>query len=417
MVGALTQARGAVLTYQATSKGASLVQGVLNGKLTLAQALWGGLTTSQVAATASLEANEIVVAQETVAMAAEAAATETSTVAHTGLNAVLMANPWSLAIAGILAAGAACIGLAKIMESGQATASKYYKEFEKNAQVRTENAESMKANAEVADVYSQKIEELNQKERLSTREKQELKTYVEGLNDAMGETVATIDEETGKVIESTGAIRDRIAALKQQAEVEVYTENYKQALQEQVDIEMQLEQAVIDRNDAYERASADGVINDAERQTLLAYTKEIEGLTATYDALGTETDKWADKMTQSMEKSSDSAEKGSSDIKKSGNDIVKSLDKTGKDAGDKFEKGLDSGLKKTQKNAKTSSNKVVSNVKGPLSKRIYRHLGTRWAISSQMHLARQNLNRQVKRLAIMLNRVLKRVRLVQNKQA
>ena len=67
--------------------------------------------------------------------------------------------------------------------------------------------------------------------------------YVEKLNDLVPNLSLKYDEEKDQLNKSTDAIYRNIDALKEQAKVKAYTENYEAAVKEQAEVEKKLNDA------------------------------------------------------------------------------------------------------------------------------------------------------------------------------
>lgn len=117
-------------------------------------------------------------------------------------------------------------------------------EAEEAAQKLIDSSKEYIANAEEQanrlGVLQSQIEMLNAEEELSVGQKALLASYVKDLNEAMGDTIYTIDEETGHIIENTDAVRLNIEAMQEQIRVTAYREQAVELAKEQAMAEMAL---------------------------------------------------------------------------------------------------------------------------------------------------------------------------------
>lgn len=107
-----------------------------------------------------------------------------------------------------------------------------------------DNIASVEATTAVANDYVETIDAVNKKIKQmkangedTTAQEKVLQQTVDSLNATMGETVATIDESTGMLVENTDAIRQNIKQLEEQAKAQAYAEYYADLIKRQVEIE------------------------------------------------------------------------------------------------------------------------------------------------------------------------------------
>lgn len=120
---------------------------------------------------------------------------------------------------------------------------KLTEECERNRKERQKNADAAETETATAEEYAKKLSDLAGKENKSASEKKKMAKYVEKLNDLLPDLNLKYDEEKDQLNKSTDAIYRNIDALKEQARVKAYTENYEAAVKEQAEVEKELNDA------------------------------------------------------------------------------------------------------------------------------------------------------------------------------
>ena len=120
---------------------------------------------------------------------------------------------------------------------------KLTEECERNREERQKNADAAETETAMAEEYAKKLSDLAGKENKSASEKKKMAEYVEKLNDLIPNLSLKYDEEKDQLNKSTDAIYRNIDALKEQARVKAYTENYEAAVKEQAEVEKKLNDA------------------------------------------------------------------------------------------------------------------------------------------------------------------------------
>lgn len=120
---------------------------------------------------------------------------------------------------------------------------KLTEECERNREERQKNADAAETETAMAEEYAKKLSDLAGKENKSASEKEKMAKYVEKLNDLIPNLSLKYDEEKDQLNKSTDAIYRNIDALKEQARVKAYTENYEAAVKEQAEVEKKLNDA------------------------------------------------------------------------------------------------------------------------------------------------------------------------------
>lgn len=201
-------------------------------------------------------------------------------------------------------------------------------EYEQNREARLKSAETAEAETATAELYAGKLEELAKKEHKSADEKAKMAQYVDILNDKLPDLNLQYDAEKDKLNQSTDAIWKNIEARQAQAKVDAYNSNYKAAIEEQVKVEKELNEAKqvhIENLKAQQRAQNkvdslpkewDGVSNYWEfiraqqeandaLETAKAKSAEsqqaVDSLKDSYAALGDEAQYWGDKATETLD--------------------------------------------------------------------------------------------------------------------
>lgn len=201
-------------------------------------------------------------------------------------------------------------------------------EYEQNREARLKSAETAEAETATAELYAGKLEELAKKEHRSADEKAKMAQYVDILNDKLPDLNLQYDAEKDKLNQSTDAIWKNVEVRQAQAKVEAYNSNYKAAIEDQVKLEKELNEAKqvhVENLKAQQRAQNkvdslpkewDGVSNywqfiraQREANAALEAAKErsaesqqaVDSLKDSYTALGDEAQYWGDKATETLD--------------------------------------------------------------------------------------------------------------------
>lgn len=95
---------------------------------------------------------------------------------------------------------------------------------------------SISASAQMAQSYCDRLDELTAAETLTNAQRAEAKYLVDQLNATYPDLNASIDENTGKIIGGTTAIRDQITAMQEQAAAQAYLDQYNAVLTAHADL-------------------------------------------------------------------------------------------------------------------------------------------------------------------------------------
>lgn len=242
-----------------------------------------------------------------------------------------------LAISGVVAAIAQYVALSDdadqaAYDSVEATralreeSEKLTTEYEQNREARLKSAETAEAETATAELYAGKLEELAKKEHKSADEKAKMAQYVKILNDKLPDLNIQYDAEKDKLSKNTDEIWKNIEARQAQAKVEAYNSNYKAAIEEQVKLEKELDEAkqvhtenlkaqqrAQNQVDATVKKSGEGWLtyelrlkdakdNLAKATEATNQSKEaLDDIQKSYDAAGQEAEYYADKATETLD--------------------------------------------------------------------------------------------------------------------
>ena len=242
-----------------------------------------------------------------------------------------------LAISGVVAAIAQYVALSDdadqaAYDSVEATralreeSEKLTAEYEQNREARLKSAETAEAETATAELYAGKLEELAKKEHKSADEKAKMAKYVDILNGKLPDLNLQYDAEKDKLSESTDEIWRNIEARQAQAKVEAYNSNYKAAIEEQVKLEKELDEAKQVHTEnlkaqqraqnqvnatvkksgegwlTYELRLKDAKDNLAKATEATNQSKEaLDDIQKSYDAAGQEAEYYADKATETLD--------------------------------------------------------------------------------------------------------------------
>lgn len=99
-----------------------------------------------------------------------------------------------------------------------------------------DNLVSVEANAQMAQKYCDRLDALSTVEQLSNAQRAESSYLVNQLNALYPELNAQIDDQTGKIVGGTVAIRDQITAMAERAQAQAYEEQYTAVLTANADL-------------------------------------------------------------------------------------------------------------------------------------------------------------------------------------
>lgn len=179
----------------------------------------------------------------TVAIKATRIATETLIPVWKALSAAFTGSPLGLVIVGLTA----LVTVSALIIESLTSASRRADELSESArgaadalgeiegQANSTIAETFAA-ADAADKYLNRLDELGKKTRLTAAEQKEYAATVEKLQATLPDVTIEIDEQTGKLKESTDAIRDQVKAWKEAAVAEALLEKRKALYAKQAEV-------------------------------------------------------------------------------------------------------------------------------------------------------------------------------------
>lgn len=197
---------------------------------------------------------------------AQTVATAAQTIAQLGLNGAVEAFPLTWLIQGIGILVGAFAGLAietektahkmsDVDEEASKLASaqdKMNSSLEETSQKYKDSMESIGGNASKARELTKELDGLSQKTTKTAADHKRMAAIVDELNTIYPELGLSIDETTGKLSMETQEIMKNIDAWEEQLKLEVYSDRAKEAMQERMDQEEQLNKLHEERNKLYE---------------------------------------------------------------------------------------------------------------------------------------------------------------------
>ena len=180
-------------------------------------------------------------------------ATNVATGSTLAFNAAMLANPITLAVAGIAALTAGIVGYVvktklstkSVDENTQATNNLISKQKELNStlkesnKTRQSNITSAQEEGAQADIYFDRLNKLIGVEKKSSAQKALIKDYVEKLNAIMPDLNLKYDEEKDKLNQSTQAIKNNISAQKEMILAKAAQANLQTIASDMVKVETQ----------------------------------------------------------------------------------------------------------------------------------------------------------------------------------
>lgn len=220
-----TKIKSSAIVQETTSTSANVLQTKIQTALeTVLAACKGKTTVATVKNTAAnvfsstIKMKDAVVSGIcTVANYAMAAAAYVAAGGVLALNGAIAMNPIGAAVIAVLALVAALAGIVYWFSSGKSAAQEYAESMEK---VRIQNEKVRKS----SDLYTKRLEQLNEKENLSKKEKAEIAQYVEELNKRYKGLNLSVDAMTGKIKNADGAFIDLKKAMSDAAETDLNKE-------------------------------------------------------------------------------------------------------------------------------------------------------------------------------------------------
>jgi len=254
-----------------------------------------GYSLAKLGAAAADNAHAVITGISTAATSAYAMATSGATVAQIAAaaatwlwNTALFANPVIAIVAGVAALVAGLVVLVgwlseatdeeKALTEASSELLEKTNELSSSAQESASSYEesiySLEQNAAAAEDLANKISALSEIEYKSAVQKEELASYVNSLNEAMGETIVEYNAEADILNRSTDYIKDKVAALKEEAAAQVSRERIVELYKEEMAVKDEL--AGIES----QRAEVEKLSTDRSISGRRAYNKAITDLNA-----------------------------------------------------------------------------------------------------------------------------------------
>lgn len=251
--------------------------------------------------TALKQLNTALMIKETAATVTQTAATGAATVAQTGLNTAMSLNPFGLVLTGIVGVTAAIGYFSGALESSESRVEEYTQaaremsEAMETAQTEFRDSETdMLATAATAEVYIDRLEEIEAATNGNVAENEEYHNILALLGRTIPELSDSIDLETNSIEGGTAALREYTEEWKKNAEAQARQkyindlyDNYGDVIAEAQENSIKLTQAQIKRQDleqkslnAQERISE--LMAEAERKSAETTLFVTEFLTDEY---------------------------------------------------------------------------------------------------------------------------------------
>lgn len=221
-----------------------------------------------------------------VAIKATRIATETLIPVWKALSAAFTGSPLGLVIVGLTA----LVTVSALIIESLTSVSRRADELSESArgaadalgeiegQANSTIAETFAA-ADAADKYLNRLDELGKKTRLTAAEQKEYAATVEKLQATLPDVTIEIDEQTGKLKESTDAIRDQVKAWKEAAVAEALLEKRKALYAKQAEV-------------IIEKTKNENSLMDVQQQQAEILAEAASAITDVYDANGKAVADW-----------------------------------------------------------------------------------------------------------------------------
>jgi hypothetical protein len=311
----------AILAYKAANTAATVAQEIHNAVLVISAVRSGGLA----AATGALAG----------VTGASTVATGLATAAQWLWNAAMMANPIGLIIAGCAALVVGIIALIswlnhqseeekRLQEQTKALVEENDALVESIAETGAaydDRATDIEKDGRAAESLADKISALSAVENKSAEQKAQLAAYVDMLNEAMGESIVSYDEETDSMSRNIDEIYAMVEAQKQEAKAQAARERAVEIAKEQMDVEDQLNKIKRQREEL-DKSLAAGTIKQK------FYNEEMQKLADTEAGLVTQQEDLSisfDNATKAVTEASESTEAANAIIASSTGEVVDAM--------------------------------------------------------------------------------------------
>lgn len=269
--------------------------------------------------------------------------------------------------------GIAAMGIKDLIEE----TNDYTRAYQKNADARQQAIDDINTEYWTAQDYALKLEELTDKENKSAEDKKNIKMYVDLLNDSVEGLNLTYDEETDQLNKSTDAIWENIDAMKQQALAAAYKENITEASKDLVKAEQDLAkeeehlahlrqlEAEAEKNGSTQTGRLTAEINKSEKR-IKGYNKVISSSRGEID-----------KYSEGYKKATNTVSSETSKMEHSARQNMNKMTEGAKTAGEKFVKGISSGIRENKDKVSSASKSASKSAENSFNPKAY-SLGQSW---------------------------------------
>lgn len=260
--------------------------------------------------------------------------------------------------------------------------------IEKQAEANTQFMSSLKdfnVDSTMLGTYMQTIETLANHDLPLTAEQQaELNVAVQGYNDITGGSLEIIDKQTGKLSQNTTEIWNNTRAYLAQAEIEVYQERIKKAIEERMDAEELLKEAqdkltesqnnlsdaISKQSDTYDVYGTNVAMAEADVRSAEQAVKDIEGTIKDCNDYIAEGSKKITDIELRTQNATEATNIWSETVNQLGKDVKESMNKAGWSTNDFAQKCIDAGLTTEEMKKITSKQfeEMYVNAKGDMDK-------------------------------------------------
>jgi len=176
------------------------------------------------------------------------------------------------------------------------------------------NNKSIEYSAKASENLANKVEELSKKENKNAEDKAKLHTYVNMLNDSMGDLGLEYDAENDSLNMSTNLINEKVNAYKEQAKAQAAQERYIELLKEEMEVQEQLDNITAQRDKWAEQLKDVGKETKEYKEGIAALVIQEEELNATKTALGSTIKNVENQMIDSAAMQAEAAQKQADEV-------------------------------------------------------------------------------------------------------
>lgn len=198
------------------------------------------------------------------------------------LNAIMLANPIGMAIAGVVALTAGIVGLAKWVNRISAEYSALGEEAQQFLEVQLASSEAsvnsakqfeaniqnLQSSQSVTRDYAKSIEDLTSKQELSAGEMARLEYYIDHLNNSVPSLALAYDKQTGSLNMTTEAMQKYLSVAERESILDAALLERTRILEEAVSLEVELLTVSQRRNELEEQLNNGDRIRRKDRRAL-----------------------------------------------------------------------------------------------------------------------------------------------------